>query len=392
MTPRSSRAAPASAIWSASWDSNPEPGEAAPRTDAACTALLPSASRPGAPTRLSLAPSRRKPLLDTWLDREDPGRSIRPEPGSLGRACARLRPRRRGDGVRDTGGGRRAVSVTLEDAGDEPRLEPAPGAMPLWPRLRVRALYEHGTDLNAVRSALRSVPGVSELRVREIAERDWLAAAREDIEPIETRNALGRAAVGGRARGPHRGAARARTRLRLGAPPHHAPVPGAAGGGAAGGRRCRRLRLRIGHPRGRGGGTRRAPRAGRRHRPAAAIDAGAGASLVVANILAGPLIELAPVLGGMTGAGWRSGALGDSGGASGGGRGRLPRRFRHPRGDLPRRLGAARRPAPRRVMPRSPAASRSLPRTARTAHDERGWGEGRRRIGPLAERCLDFRP
>ena len=32
----------------------------------------------------------------------------------------------------------------------------------------------------------------------------------------------------------------------------------------------------------------------------AAIDIGAGASLVVANILAGPLIELAPVLGAMT--------------------------------------------------------------------------------------------
>ena len=78
-----------------------------------------------------------------------------------------------------------AVSVTLEDAGDEPQLEPEPGATPLWPRVRVRALYEHSAGPQAARSTLPGAPAVANVRVRRIAGRDWLAASREDIVPIE---------------------------------------------------------------------------------------------------------------------------------------------------------------------------------------------------------------
>lgn len=78
-----------------------------------------------------------------------------------------------------------AVSVTLEDAGDDPQLEPAPGTTPLWPRIRVRALFEHRVDPEGMRAMLREAPTVTNLRVREIADRDWIAASREDIVPIE---------------------------------------------------------------------------------------------------------------------------------------------------------------------------------------------------------------
>ena len=78
-----------------------------------------------------------------------------------------------------------AVSVTLEDAGDDPQLEPQPGTTPLWPRVRVRALYERIVDTETVCSELPGVSAVANVQVREIASRDWLAAAREDIEPIE---------------------------------------------------------------------------------------------------------------------------------------------------------------------------------------------------------------
>lgn len=78
-----------------------------------------------------------------------------------------------------------AESVTLEDAGDDPQLEPEPGATPLWPHVRVRALYEHRIDPHAVRMALPSAPPLKNVRVREIADRDWIAASREDIVPIE---------------------------------------------------------------------------------------------------------------------------------------------------------------------------------------------------------------
>ena len=77
------------------------------------------------------------------------------------------------------------MSVTLEDAGDDPQLEPAPGATPLWPHVRVRALYEQPVDPQSMRRMLSDVPAVKNVRVREIADRDWIAASREDIVPIE---------------------------------------------------------------------------------------------------------------------------------------------------------------------------------------------------------------
>ena len=77
------------------------------------------------------------------------------------------------------------MSVTLEDAGDDPQLEPGPGTTPLWPHLRVRALYEHSIDPDRVRAVLPGAPAVKNVQVQEIADRDWLAASREDIEPIE---------------------------------------------------------------------------------------------------------------------------------------------------------------------------------------------------------------
>ena len=78
-----------------------------------------------------------------------------------------------------------AVSVTLEDAGDDPQLEPEPGATPLWSHVRVRALYEHPAGPEAARAALPADPAVTNVRVRRIDDRDWLAASREDIVPFE---------------------------------------------------------------------------------------------------------------------------------------------------------------------------------------------------------------
>ena len=218
-----------------------------------------------------------------------------------------------------------AVSVTLEDAGDAPRLEPGPGAMPLWPSVRGRALYEHGTDMNAVRSVLRSVPEVSDPRLREIAERDWLAAVREDIEPLE----IGTLWVGPQwaVAPPGRTVVRLEPGLAFGSGSHAttrlclerlaaAPPMGgdvvdygcgsgilAVAAAALGARRVlavdidpQALEATAANARVNGVSDRISVVAA----DAAAIDAGAGASLVVANILAGPLIELAPVFGGMT--------------------------------------------------------------------------------------------
>lgn len=47
-----------------------------------------------------------------------------------------------------------ALSVTLLDAEDEPLLEPKPGELPLWQRTRVTGLFEGTTDLDLLRSQI----------------------------------------------------------------------------------------------------------------------------------------------------------------------------------------------------------------------------------------------
>jgi ribosomal protein L11 methyltransferase len=47
-----------------------------------------------------------------------------------------------------------AVSVTMADAADEPMLEPAPGETPLWSNTRVSALFEASTNPDNLRSAI----------------------------------------------------------------------------------------------------------------------------------------------------------------------------------------------------------------------------------------------
>lgn len=47
-----------------------------------------------------------------------------------------------------------ALSVTLEDAADDPILEPAPGALPLWPTVNVKAVFDAAADEQEIRAGL----------------------------------------------------------------------------------------------------------------------------------------------------------------------------------------------------------------------------------------------
>ena len=79
-----------------------------------------------------------------------------------------------------------ALSVTLSDAGDTPILEPAPGATPLWPTVSVSALYEAGSDRAALTSALGAAigrPGCA-LRFEEVADRAWEREWLKDFRPM----------------------------------------------------------------------------------------------------------------------------------------------------------------------------------------------------------------
>lgn len=79
-----------------------------------------------------------------------------------------------------------AHSITLEDAADDPVLEPAPGTTPLWPTVRVKALFDADADESAIAHALRSsfgeaLPAASFERIADrVWEREWL----RDFKPM----------------------------------------------------------------------------------------------------------------------------------------------------------------------------------------------------------------
>ncbi len=83
-----------------------------------------------------------------------------------------------------------ALSVTLLDAGDDPILEPLPGAMPLWPTVVVTAVFPADADVAAVRNALAATPGLDPLLIAEkstleaVADRAWEREWLKDFRPM----------------------------------------------------------------------------------------------------------------------------------------------------------------------------------------------------------------
>ena len=78
-----------------------------------------------------------------------------------------------------------ALSVTLTDAADTPILEPLPGTTPLWPHVRLAALYADGTGSGAVIAGLRAALGRPDLEatVRRVEDRVWEREWLKDFKP-----------------------------------------------------------------------------------------------------------------------------------------------------------------------------------------------------------------
>ncbi len=68
-----------------------------------------------------------------------------------------------------------ASAITFADAHDEPVLEPAPGELRLWSATRLQALFAPGTPQTATVRALSAALGVEpgQLEVRRLADRAW---------------------------------------------------------------------------------------------------------------------------------------------------------------------------------------------------------------------------
>lgn len=80
-----------------------------------------------------------------------------------------------------------ALSVTLSDAGDDPVLEPAPGETPLWASTRLTALFDAERDLRAVAAAVREhleLDAPLGCRVEVLDDRDWEREWLKDFGPM----------------------------------------------------------------------------------------------------------------------------------------------------------------------------------------------------------------
>ena len=80
-----------------------------------------------------------------------------------------------------------ACSVTLSDAGDDPVLEPGPGETPLWSNTRITGLFTGDADLDIFRAALQNELGVERLpahRIETLEDRAWEREWLRDFGPM----------------------------------------------------------------------------------------------------------------------------------------------------------------------------------------------------------------
>lgn len=79
-----------------------------------------------------------------------------------------------------------AVSITYEDAGDSPLLEPEPGAMPLWDSLRLVALFPDDVEPAEIRAALAARGDAdSEPEFESVTDREWERVWLDDWQPLQ---------------------------------------------------------------------------------------------------------------------------------------------------------------------------------------------------------------
>jgi ribosomal protein L11 methyltransferase len=66
-----------------------------------------------------------------------------------------------------------ALAITLTDTRDDPVLEPAPGEVRLWPATRVQALFPAEQDPDTLRAGLRHALGLAAIDARLVEDRPW---------------------------------------------------------------------------------------------------------------------------------------------------------------------------------------------------------------------------
>ncbi len=86
-----------------------------------------------------------------------------------------------------------ALAITLEDEADVPVLEPALGTAPLWPVVHIRGLFEREAHRPAILSGLLCngvIRRPDAISWREVADQDWERAWMDRFQPMQFGNHL----------------------------------------------------------------------------------------------------------------------------------------------------------------------------------------------------------
>jgi ribosomal protein L11 methyltransferase len=79
-----------------------------------------------------------------------------------------------------------AMALSLADGGNEPLLEPAPGATPLWRDIELRALFAADANPGVLAATLAATLGLpaESIRVESVADRPWEREWLKDFHPM----------------------------------------------------------------------------------------------------------------------------------------------------------------------------------------------------------------
>ena len=79
-----------------------------------------------------------------------------------------------------------ALAVTLEDDADQPLLEPGPGETPIWDAVRVTALFAANVDLDPIAASVPRAlltPDAASV-IKDVADKDWERVWMDDFRPM----------------------------------------------------------------------------------------------------------------------------------------------------------------------------------------------------------------
>ncbi len=80
-----------------------------------------------------------------------------------------------------------ACAVTMQDAADQPLFEPPPGATPLWKRILLNGLFEVDANIEAILADMAEALGDTPLpawTLNPLEDKDWVRAWMDDYQPM----------------------------------------------------------------------------------------------------------------------------------------------------------------------------------------------------------------